>query len=493
MNFIASSARAAFIGLICLALQSSMLVHAKQQADMQANSNQSDVTSQTAKQIQQEKLQQELRNLLAENKRINHEKIQVLEAQSKRVFWTKLLIGFLSLALLAALVSFWRLHVQHKIQDGIETLTTSLRHFQDSLFTLSFIDTSQLSTVGGISSFDLDLDDTHSQQANSTIHGFQRTSSKHAVIARDEFSDIRGFVDAWLNVYKPGDPRYEQAQAAASKPSSPKSWLQMLESLRQNNDQIGFESLRKEIKKFFNLKVMPWNASNDVQHQNLYDYPHIVQKIFECWHTNDITVYLERLLNNSRLSPREGFDLHIFQQLEELLSLVNSDNRPKTVSDLKSHPIAEYLIHPDQRGKRTYVSQQNKDTATSTIDSSLAAQFNSPTSIAATSNATGPLSVSKQDELLTPKVSTAALANANTASDYTVRLDHVSRANANQVRIQLASAYLEMADSEGACLLLEDVIREAGPEQQAQARQLLAEIEAKRAAQDITIRHHSGY
>ena len=75
MNFIASSARAAFIGLICLALQSSMLVHAKQQADVQANSNQSDVTSQTAKQIQQEKLQQELRNLLAENKRINHEKI----------------------------------------------------------------------------------------------------------------------------------------------------------------------------------------------------------------------------------------------------------------------------------------------------------------------------------------------------------------------------------------------------------------------------------
>ena len=69
---------------------------------------------------QRAKLEQELRSLLAENSRINQEKIQFLESQSQRVFWTKCLIGFLILMMLVSLFSFWRLHVQHKFQTGLE-------------------------------------------------------------------------------------------------------------------------------------------------------------------------------------------------------------------------------------------------------------------------------------------------------------------------------------------------------------------------------------
>ncbi len=48
-----------------------------------------------------------------------------------------------------------------------------------------------------------------------------------------------------------------------------------------------------------------------------------------------------------------------------------------------------------------------------------------------------------------------------------------------EVRLKLAVAYLEIGDSEGACLLLEDVIRDAPEDQKQHAQRLLLSIEAK--------------
>ena len=494
---------------------------------------------------QRAKLEQELRSLLAENSRINQEKIQFLESQSQRVFWTKCLIGFLILMMLVSLFSFWRLHVQHKFQTGLDSLTTSLRNFQDSLFSLSFIDTSGYSTVGNSSSFQLSQAELDQLGKNSGLHslvnsrlnsqhntGFHRTLNPNTIARSDEFSDIRGFFDAWLNVYKPGDPRYEEALAAANKPESAKPWLQMLDSFRQSRDHSGFESIRKEIKKFFNIKINSWEARphGENEQKQLSDYPHIVQKILDLWPSDEVVIYLERLLYNSRMSPREGFELTMFQQLESLLELASREDRPRHVQQLKRIGIADFLFKSPSVTNTPNKPQSSVQTAPANTTSMASQQETAPHAkvTVAEISASSQAKIAVDNDLLTKQEksslaeqtpvaqqaatpATPIAANVIPASAPTQAAiqtqaqvqtpaqkqttpsptrapvtqagenDEKSQFNANEVRLKLASAYLEIGDTEGACLLLEDVIKEAVPTQQAHARRLLADIEKKQA------------
>nr|WP_315467942.1 FimV/HubP family polar landmark protein [uncultured Undibacterium sp.] len=469
---------------------------------------------------QRKQLQQELHSLLAENKRINQEKIQYLESQSQRVFWTQCLIGFLIIAMLISLFSFWRLHVQHKFQTGLDSLTTSLRNFQDSIFSLSFIDTSGYSTAGNSSSFhisqtDLDQLDKHSSlsnpvnsrlnsqlntQPNSQLNsGFHRTLNPNTTGRGDEFSDIRGFFDAWLNVYNPGDPRYEEALAAATKPNSAKPWLQMLDNFRQSSDHSGFENIRKEIKKFFNIKINPLEARNNADQKQLSDFPHIVQKILDLWPTDEVVIYLERLMHNSRMSPREGFDVNMFQQLESLLELANRPDRPRQVQQLKRIGIADFLFKTNKNDS----AAKSTEAAPSIVSATAPQVTVTAVEPVNTSNpqvkesVDQPIPATSTANVLTPNTMTAVVAATAEAAVTTtkpvvhtsnrapitpaVEVDEKTRYTANEVRLKLATAYLDIADTEGACLLLEDVIKEAVPAQQAHAQRLLKEIEAKQA------------
>lgn len=461
--------------LFSLCLCSALINTASAQETRSTTATQTTELSDTNK-AQQIQLQQELTKLLAENSRINKEKIEYLEAQSQKVFWTQCLIGFLVVMMLVSLFSFWRLHVQHQFQDGIDALTTSIRSFQDSLFSLSFIDTSQLSTVGSVSSFH-----TTATDAENTTHGgnsrFKKTLNPNT---GDEFSDIRGFFDAWLNVYKPGDPRYEEALAAATKPNSPKPWLQKLDSSRQNKDQSAFEAVSKELKKFFNIRLLPWQTPAAPMQKQLSDYPHVISKIIELWPKDEVIIYLERLLNNSRMSPREGFDLNIFLQLESLLELAQREDRPRQINQLRELGVAEFL----------FVTPSSANvSATLTTMPNLA-----PDSISQPKKVFEPVpksNIAKLEELAPPitihpeKIAPTIIEDKSTASRITpTKHDPTQTTNAHEVRLQLAQAYLEMADSEGACLLLEEIIRDATPTQQAHAKRLLAEIEKKRADLD---------
>ncbi len=466
--------------LFSLCLCSALISAASAQEAKPTTATQATELSDTDK-VQQIQLQQELTKLLAENSRINKEKIEYLEAQSQKVFWTQCLIGFLVVMMLVSLFSFWRLHVQHKFQDGIDALTTSIRSFQDSLFSLSFIDTSQLSTVGSMSSFHT----TGTDAENTTQGGNSRFKKTLNPNTGDEFSDIRGFFDAWLNVYKPGDPRYEEALAAATKPNSPKPWLQKLDNSRQNKDQSAFEAVSKELKKFFNIRLLPWQTPATPMQKQLSDYPHVINKIIELWPKDEVVIYLERLLNNSRMSPREGFDLNIFLQLESLLELAQRDERPRQINQLRELGVAEFL----------FVTPSSTN-----VSATLAPQANlAPDSISCpkkTLEAAPETSIDKLEELAAPKtinpekITPTIIEDKNTASRITpTKNDPTQTANAHEVRLQLAQAYLEMADSEGACLLLEEIIRDATPAQQAHARRLLADIEKKRANLDQSSRN----
>lgn len=491
--------------LVSLSIGISINVSAQAQAKSEANDNpvlplsipaQSSSANKTS--LQHKMLQQELRTLLAENTRINQEKIQYLEAQSQRVFWTQCLIGFLVLMMLISLWSFWRLHVQHKFQHGIDSLTTSLKHFQDSLFSLSFIDTSQLSTVSNVSSFHVTGGETE-QPVTPANSQFRKTNNPNTGTHRDEFSDIRGFFDAWLNVYKPGDPRYEEAMAAANKPESPRPWLEMLEGFLKNKDQHGFEAISKEIKKFFNVKLHDWQTTAGSERKQLSDYPHVVQKITKLWPSDEVVVYLERLLNNSRMSPREGFDLPIFEQLESLLILAQRPDRPRHIQQLKRQGLADFLFQAVPTTQQTQPSKNATPAAEKTeLKAVQVAKAPSvlpvveipvkadPMPVPVTPQAeaepeyTTPTALAAENQTALSASNAAVDSGANTQLEPEI-VDEETLFATNEVRLQLALAYREIADSEGACLLLEDVIREATPAQQVRAKLLLAEIEEKQA------------
>ncbi|WP_395005471.1 hypothetical protein, partial [Undibacterium sp.] len=502
--------------LFCAALQLSPPVTAQQNAanlqqdiasPSETNPIFQDAVNPSITAAQRAKLEQELHSLLAENSRINQEKIRFLESQSQRVFWTKCLIGFLCLMMLVSLFSFWRLHVQQKFQTGLDSLTTSLRSFQDSLFSLSFIDTSGYSTGGNNSSFQLSkakldqLDQNiglHSpansrlnSQLNSQLNsGIHRTLNPNTIARGDEFSDIRGFFDAWLNVYKPGDPRYEEALAAANEPESAKPWLQMLDSFRQSNDQSGFETIRKEIKKFFNIKINPWEARPHAEQEQkqLGDYPYIVQEILDLWPSDDVVTYLERLLYNSRMSPREGFEITMFQQLENLLELASRADRPRSVQKLKRIGIADFLFTtPDLASVPTTLpspaTTNPANIANTAVKPQPAYQPKAATaSASSTANIPDNNDLTAKQEKISIIEPALAVQRPTTPTETTVNLtavpthtliqtqvqtqaqtqatpsskqapvtlanegDEKTQFNANEVRLKLASAYLEIGD-----------------------------------------------
>lgn len=421
-------------------------------------------------------LHQELKDLLDENLKINKEKKALLEHAEQKTFWIQCLVFFLTAIMIITLVSFWRFHAQRIFRRGMDEITTSLRSFQDSI--ISFIDTTQLDPATAVSSF-------RAQTAPQTEPPMaprltpeistptQEKSSSDFTPPTEVTNTTKGFFDAWLRVYKPGGDAIKQAELALkNKPQSPEIWLQMINSFRSNNDYFHFESLRTEIKKFFNIKIDHWSETEVRPPRSVADYPHVQQKIFEAWPGSEIVTVLERLLLNSRLSAREGFDQTLYQHLEKLLALAKDPQRPLRALELKEHPAGAFLFVAPTNADETRPSEpQQKIRVLARPPERLVpqqAQSASTTPPVATSSVPASVATPAPSEIK-PERKLAATPP-----------DHKILHSAYEVRLKLALAYLDIGDAEGACLLLQDVISDAPPDQQTHARKLLNEIEAKR-------------
>lgn len=428
-------------------------------------------------------LHQELKTLLDENININKEKKTLLEDAEQKAFWIQSLVFFLTAIMVITLISFWRFHAQRIFRRGLDEITTSLRTFQDSV--ISFIDTTQLDTATTVSSFQAQVP-TQAAPRQTTINEPSAQKQPTDFTPPDEVTNTtKGFFDAWLRVYKPGEDYVKQAEAALkNKPKSPDAWLQMIQSFRNTNDYFHFESLRTEIKKFFNIKIEAWNETPPQEIRSIADYPHVQQKIIDAWPGNDIVTVLDRLLLNSRLSAREGFDLALYQNLEGLLSLAKDAQRPLQIADLKEHPVAAFLF-----AMPTSIANE-KPSPSSQIDKAHRLPPASPqvplelinTATARASIPTAPSSneVTKQTPREPKPVQTRHEEIKAPQKLEVAQSENRVLLSAYEVRLKLALAYLDIGDTEGACLLLEDVINDAPPDQQRHARKLLSEIEVKR-------------
>ncbi|WMW81693.1 FimV/HubP family polar landmark protein [Undibacterium cyanobacteriorum] len=305
------------------------------------------------------------------------------------------------------------------------------------------------------------------------------------------------------------------------KPSSPRELLSELDHCRANNDAEAYQRVYREIKKYFNLKLEPWEMPGAVEQKQLADFPHVINKILELWASDDIVAYLERLVGNSRINPRQGFDLAIFEKLEDLLTLARTADRPRDLQQLKKLDRAAFLFVPVSTPKvESFKAKESAPKSALQIDASLSYQHSERAKI----------NHAKLEAMITPEFGAlddamsatvndgSNIATATTTSQDAVatnemniapRLPEPSRearqidADRNhggqddkfmlspfEVRIKLAVAYTEMGDHEGAILLLEEVIQDAPLNQRKHAERLIREIEAKKSQQaDHMISH----
>lgn len=544
-------------------------------------------------------LQKQMNALLLENAEINRKRIELLESDKRKAFWTQSLVIFLIAAIAIALFYFWRLHAARVINNSLVALSDTLSNFQDSFFNL--VDTTQLASNSSVSSFQIPNDSTTStsiidhkldlqtparrtstgpktrniasdysveelsstsqfgaainaqieaeaqqaaaahvqeienMQANSAADSATNSVANTQALApqqADEFFAVKGYVDSWLRVYKPSDTVEESEasgvvatsttqekqlpyaaaiaarKAVASKPESPRSMLARLDSCRANHDAEGYEKVYKEIKKLFNLKLEPWEMLGEVEQKQLSDFPHVINKILELWHSDQIIVYLERLLSNSRINPREGFDLAIYQKLEDLLELARAEDRPRDLQQLKKLDRAAFLFVPLpsktlnvantklSNNAETEVKKPNIEPALK-IDSRLSyanSKIKSASLEAMITPEIGALDVQTNTKpavttQVATEVPTLPATKPETSTEASKSSEDKFLLSPFEVRIKLAVAYTEMGDREGAILLLEEVINDAPLSQRKHAERLLKEIQDKKARFENRLTH----
>lgn len=485
-----SARRTLTLGIVCCACFFGLIDTSLAQELAQASPSHLLSTTKQAQQPTEVKaaLHQELKELLDENLKINQEKKALLEHAEQKTFWIQCLVFFLTAIMIVTLVSFWRFHAQRIFRLGMDEITTSLRTFQDSI--ISFIDTTQLDPATAVSSFRAQAapESSPHMTQRSTPEANPPTQEKRPsdfTPPDDVTNTTKGFFDAWLRVYKPGEDYIKQAEIALkSKPQSPDAWLQMIDNFRKTNDYFHFESLRGEIKKFFNIKINSWSESGHLPARSIADYPHVQQKIFDTWQSADIVTVLERLLLNSRLSAREGFDQALYQHLEGLLALAKDPQRPLRAAELKEHPAAAFLF----AAPTLLAHERPKPFDTAALKTHISS---TPASAPGVAVSTPPISAPPPKTIIndpkTVQLPSAMASRINAAEDKikptpsATQFDSKIQLSAYEVRLKLALAYLDIGDTEGACLLLQDVINDAPPDQQAHAQKLLIDIEAKRA------------
>lgn len=463
-------------------------------------------------------LQKEIHVLMLEKARIERQKASVLESLAQRTFWIQCLIGFLALMMLGSLLVFWRFYSAERFQHGLSEIGNTLKQFHDSLF--SFTDTHQLlpeSTIPPFFSHNTKTENAGNIGAITKMPGIipkqehaETTSGKPLGFGlepgtgiglnngkQDELTGVKGFVDAWLRVYKPGDSYVDQvAEINAKQAKTPVGLLHKIDVHRNANDRASYDSVRKEIKKLFNISVKPWHAMANVETSELKDFPHVIDKILQLWPSNEIELYLERLLKNSRVGPRKGFDPKVYEKIESLLTLAKNPKRPRQLHELREIHEAAFLFVPIERKVSHNSIEPMTEQAQALVmepvarleKASVAAETpiaTRPVVVAAKTTPTSSVTVKPVEAI--SKVSAAMPILSPIAQTKPSIPDHRTNAQSEEkfllspyeVRLKLAVAYLEIGDSEGACLLLEDVIRDAPEDQKQHAQRLLLSIEEK--------------
>lgn len=326
----------------------------------------------------------------------------------------------------------------------------------------------------------------------------------------EEISDVMELVGAWMALHKPTEVlKLLEPFNHVETPDSPLPWLCLLDVYNSMNDQEKYEAIGKRLVALFNVKVVPWETRSAVGRANLANFPHVVNKILALWDSDDVEPYLASLLVNDRESARAGFDLSIYRDIERLHVLAKDPSRPRDIDKLRNYKAGAILFAPppglDEEAedeippavtdakpvpklpKRTkYVSDYHygghydgfsgDGSLNSKVEAASANKvdefvFNEP---AISIPLDKPARVASRDKTAAFSIDeTAAVTEEMKLPDET---EETAAATISPitVKLKLAIAYQDIGDSEGAILLLEEVMKEGSEEEAEQARLMLS-------------------
>lgn len=338
----------------------------------------------------------------------------------------------------------------------------------------------------------------------------------------EEISDVMELVGAWMALHKPIEVlKLLEPFNHVDTPDSPLPWLCLLDVYNSMNDQEKYEAIGKRLVALFNVKVVPWDERSSIGRANLANFPHVVNKILALWDSDDVEPYLASLLVNDRDGTRVGFDLSIYRDIERLHVLAKDPSRPRDIDKLRNYKAGAILFAPppglddeDEEAAAIPLAESKLDTGLLTNAEYLSKLpkrskyvsdyhygghydgFSDDGSLNSKVDAVSDMS-KKTDELVfdEPAISIpldkparvpdvdktaaflmdepAVVAENNSAeeSEETAAAAFISPIT---VKLKLAIAYQDIGDSEGAVLLLEEVIKEGSEEEAEQAKLMLS-------------------
>ncbi len=338
----------------------------------------------------------------------------------------------------------------------------------------------------------------------------------------EEISDVMELVGAWMALHKPTEVlKLLEPFNHIETPDSPLPWLCLLDVYNSMNDQEKYEAIGKRLVALFNVRVVPWETRSAIGRANLANFPHVVNKILALWDSDDIAPYLASLLVNDREGARVGFDLSIYRDIERLHVLAKDPSRPRDIDKLRNYkagailfapppglddededevviPLAEsksvtgvlsneeYLSKLPKRAR--YVSDYHYgghydgfsgdgslnstvEAVSDTVKKTDEPVFNEP---AISIPADKPARVPGTDKTAAFLMDETAGADDTKAPEEAEEVAPAAFISPITIKLKLAIAYQDIGDSEGAVLLLEEVIKEGSEEEAEQARMMLS-------------------
>lgn len=107
---------------------------------------------------------------------------------------------------------------------------------------------------------------------------------------------------------------------------SPRHYLQaslrLLDIYRGVGKRHEYEILAGQLHQSFNAWIEPWESAADgAAPQSLKQFPHILQRLEECWGQRDCQDYLEKLLEDNRGGNRHGFNRAVLHEIVTLITM----------------------------------------------------------------------------------------------------------------------------------------------------------------------------
>jgi pilus assembly protein FimV len=340
------------------------------------------------------------------------------------------------------------------------------------------------------------LDDQENQNDQNDLASAEKNGKNHSAIKAEEISDVMELVAAWMALHKPFEVlELLEPFNRDPHPESPLPWLCLLDVYNSMNDQEKYQAIGKRIKGLFNVKVSDWEDRTNIGQANLVNFPHVVNKILTLWDSEEIDAYLESLLLNDRDGSRAGFDLAIYRDIARLHILAKDPKRPRQIDQLRKIKACAVLfaqltdpVTPDAAkttaglarsgqektvdtyeygGRYEGFSRDSYESEAGTSANPAEILLNEPELLLPGDSAPMPSQQSGQADA--PKVSFENPQDPLPPSP--AALNHFMSPMA--VKLNLAIAYQDIGDTEGANLLLEEITKEGTPEQIEQAIALL--------------------